>query len=114
MKFALSLMKNRYLILSIIGFILPNYFSIKESIEAQNILLWTKPLETFNAMFANNINSAFSTDLFYVVIIFFLWILTEHKSLSKGKKVLLILLTMFFGMAGTFPLFLYWKPKSTI
>jgi hypothetical protein len=40
-------MKNKHLILSSMGLVLPIYFSFYESIDAQNIRNRTKPMETY-------------------------------------------------------------------
>ncbi len=105
-------MKNTYLLASIIGFIAPNIFAVKESIETGNILLWRRPLDTFQGMFANNISTAFSIDLLLVVLVFLLWSYHESKKLQISGWGLLVGLTMFLGMSGTFPLFLYWRQQK--
>ncbi len=105
-------MKNTYLLASIIGFIAPNIFALKESIETGNILLWRRPLDTFQGMFANNISSAFSIDLLLVVLVFLLWSYYEAQKLQIPRWGLILGLTMFFGMSGTFPLFLYWRQQK--
>lgn len=107
-------MKKRYLLLAIIGFILPNYFVIIESLASGNILFWADPATTFGGMFANNYASAFSIDLLFVVFVFFIW--SYDQSVKHGiKKIWLIwLITMLFGLAGGFPLFLYLKERVII
>ena len=100
-------MKNLYLILAIIGFIAPNIFVAMESVETGNILLWLDPKATIDGMFGNNISTAFIVDLLVVVLVFFIWTYHEARK-HKMKNVWIIwVLTMLFGIAGTFPLFLY-------
>ena len=100
-------MKKRYFLLAILGFIVPNIFVIQESIATGNILLWLDPIATFNGMFANRIASAFMTDLLFVVLVFFLWSYHEAQKYQIKNVWLIWLLTMLFGIAGAFPLFLY-------
>ncbi|MCK6617964.1 MAG: DUF2834 domain-containing protein [Cyclobacteriaceae bacterium] len=105
-------MKLIYLILSIIGFIAPNIFVAIESVETGNVLLWLDPAATINGMFGNRIATAFIVDLLVVVFIFFFW--TYHEAKRQGIKNVWVIwvLTMLFGMAGTFPLFLYLREKA--
>jgi len=105
-------MKKLYLILAIVGFILPNIFVLKVSIETGNILLWTDIPTTFYAMFANDIASAFMTDLFYMVVLFMIWSYQEAKQHNIPNYWYTWILTFAFGIAGGFPLFLYLKEKQ--
>lgn len=105
-------MKTIYLFLAVIGFVAPNIFVAIESVETGNVLLWLDPAATLNGMFGNRIATAFIVDLLVVVFIFFFW--TYHEAKRHGiKKVWVIwVLTMLFGMAGTFPLFLYLRESK--
>ena len=105
-------MKNIYLILAIIGFILPNILVGIESIETGNILLYANPLATIEGMFANRISTIFMIDLLFVVLIFFIWSFQEGKKYKIQNVKLVWLLTMLFGLAGGFTLFLYLKEKA--
>lgn len=102
-------MKKIYLILSVLGFIAPNIFVTKVSLATGNILLWLDPATTFSEMFANWIAAAFVVDLLVVVLVFFVWSYFEAKKYEIKNMWLIWVLTMFFGLAGTFPLFLYWR-----
>ncbi|WP_190811314.1 DUF2834 domain-containing protein [Flagellimonas sp. S3867] len=66
--------------LTIIGFILPTILVIIESIDMGNILLYADPLATLNGMFANSISSIFAIDLFFTVLVFFIWSYHQAKS----------------------------------
>ncbi|MEQ9062808.1 MAG: DUF2834 domain-containing protein [Vicingaceae bacterium] len=105
-------MKKIYLALSIIGFIAPNVFVFRESLETGNVLLWLHPGATLAGMFANRIATAFVVDLLVVVWIFFIWTYFEAKKHGMKTPWLIWVLTMLFGMAGTFPLFLYQREKA--
>ena len=100
-------MKKTYFLLTIIGTILPNIFVALESIQSGNYLLYTRPLDTFQGMFANYISAAFVTDLLFIVLLFLLWSFREAMK-HKMKHVYLVwIYTFAFGIAGGLPLFLY-------
>jgi hypothetical protein len=105
--FAFSFMKNLYLLLAILGFILPSIFVSIESVETGNILLYTQPLATIEGMFANRISTIFMIDLLFGVLVFFIWTFTESKKHQISNLWLVWLLTLLLGFAGGFPLFLY-------
>ena len=100
-------MKRIYLILAVIGFILPNYLVLQESLESGNILLYAHPMDTLSAMFANRIASIFAIELFFAVLVFFIW--TWHDQGKKAPQKLWLVwgLTMLFGFACGLPLYLY-------
>lgn len=105
-------MKKTYLTLAIIGTILPNIFVVAESLKTGNYLLYTYPLDTFNGMFANNISSAFITDLLFIVILFLIWSYKESQRYNIMNVYLIWIFTFAFGIAGGLPLFLYFREKS--
>ncbi|MBT8307680.1 MAG: DUF2834 domain-containing protein [Maribacter sp.] len=107
-------MKKGYLFLAIIGFIAPNIFVLRESFETGNILLYTNPMATIEGMFANTISTAFMVDLLFVVMVFFIWSYYEAKKHGIKRIWFIWILTLLFGIAGAFPLFLYLKEKSKI
>lgn len=105
-------MKNTYLILASLGFILPNTLVLLESIETGNILLYAQPLVTFSHMFANRIASIFAIDLLFTVLVFFYWSYQQSKKYPLPQVYWIWLLTLLFGLAGGFPLFLYFREKA--
>lgn len=105
-------MKKIYLLLTVLGFIAPNIWVAVESYETGNILLWLDPAATLNGMFNNRIATAFIVDLLFVVVAFFIWTYYEARKLQMKNVWLIWLLTMLFGMAGSFPLFLYLREKQ--
>jgi hypothetical protein len=100
-------MKRTYLILTIIGTILPSIFVVQESIQSGNYLLYAHPIDTFNAMFANNISAAFITDLLFIVVLFLFWSYRESKKYNIKYIYLVWVYTFALGIAGGLPLFLY-------
>ena len=107
-------MKQTYLAFSIIGFIIPNVFVTLESIETGNILLYTNPAATMASMFANRISSIFMIDLLLALVVFFIWTKHEAKTHKIHGVAWVWALTMLFGLAGGFPLFLYLKEKVSM
>jgi len=105
-------MKKLYLILALIGFIVPNIFVLIESVETGNILLYANPMATFEAMFANRISTIFSIDLLLAVLVFFIWTYFDGRSNGVKKIGLVWVLTMLFGLAGGLPLYLYFREKT--
>lgn len=104
-------MRKTYLVLAVIGFIVPNIFVAIESYQTGNILLWLDPAATVKGVFGNRISTAFILDLLFAVVVFFIWTFHESKSLGIKNVWKYWLLTLLFGMAGTFPLFLYHREK---
>ena len=105
-------MKKLLLALTVLGTILPNIFVVKESLASGNYLLYTAPLDTFAAMFANNVSSAFVIDLLFVVLLFLAWSYQESKRLDIKNIGLFWGYTFAFGIAGGLPLFLYFRERK--
>lgn len=105
-------MKKTYLILCIIGFLSPNVLVILESIETGNILLYMNPAATIMGMFANRISSIFAIDLLFAVLVFFIWSFREAKFHQVKKLGLVWVFTLLFGLAGSFPMFLYLREHA--
>jgi hypothetical protein len=105
-------MKKLYLILTIIGFILPSILVFQESLETGNILLYANPLATLEGMFANRISSIFAIDLFFAVLVFFIWSYHESKKHEIPQIWRVWILTLLLGLAGGFPLFLYLRERK--
>jgi hypothetical protein len=104
-------MKNLYLLLAIAGYLATNPLMFLESYENKNILLWTKPAETTLGLFANRISTIFALDLLFGVLVFFFWTYFETKRLGMKRLWAYWLATLLFGLAGTFPLFLWVREK---
>ena len=104
-------MRKIYLILAVLGYLVPNFLMLVETVENKNILLWTKPDETITALFINRISTIFVIDLLWAVLVFFIWLMLEGKRLGMKNSWKYILFTLLFGLAGTFPLFLWAREK---
>ena len=106
-------MKKYYLILAIIGFLLPNYLVLLESVQTGNILLYSNPLATMEGMFANRISTIFTIDLLFGVFVFFIWTYQESKEESRRALIYIWMITLLFGFACGLPLFLYLRASSS-
>lgn len=107
-------MKRIYLILSIIGFLLPNIWVLKVTFETGNVLLYGDILTTFKQAFVNDISTTFLVDLLLAVVVFMIWSYQEAKKHSIPRVWTYWVLTFLFGVAGAFPLFLYAREKTVI
>ncbi|MAT54973.1 MAG: hypothetical protein CMN32_10880 [Saprospirales bacterium] len=107
-----STMKLLYLVMAVIGYAATLLLMLLESFENKNILLWTKPDETISALFINRISTTFTIDLLWAVLVFFIWVVFEGRRLGMRRVWKYHLLTLLFGLAGTFPLFLYHRQKQ--
>ena len=101
-----------YLVLAIIGFILPTIFVIIESLETGNYLLYMDPMATMEGMFANRIAAIFMIDLLFAVVVFFVWSYQEARRYKIGRIWHVWLLTMLLGIAGGLPYFLYLREQK--
>lgn len=105
-------MKKLYLLLAVVGFILPTILVVIESSETGNILLYANPLKTIEGMFANRISTIFMIDILFAVLVFFIWSYLESKAKKIKGLYIVWVLTMLLGLAGAFPLFLYLREKT--
>jgi hypothetical protein len=99
-------MKRLYGVLTVIGYLAPNWFVVLVSLDTGNILLWTRPLETMAGMFGNRIAAAFAIDVLLAALAACIWFYVEGRRLGMRRIWGYWLLTLAFGLAGTLPLFL--------
>ena len=100
-------MKKVFLIFAVLGFIIPNIYTLKVSLETGNWLFWMDPKATLDGMFGNDTSTAFVLDLLVAVWVFFIWSYFESKKYGIANVWLYWVLTLIFGIAGPLPLFLY-------
>lgn len=99
-------MKKVYLTLTILGLVLNLTTMWNETISG-NFLLWGNPARTNSLAFANEISSIFMLDLFYVVLVYFIWAAFDSKRTGMKRWWLTIFWTLIFGLAVGLPLFFY-------
>ena len=58
-----------YLLLAVLGFLLPGIPMLHESFATGNVLFWTQPSRTITELFATRTSTAFALDLFASVIV---------------------------------------------
>ncbi|MBX7142043.1 MAG: DUF2834 domain-containing protein [Chitinophagales bacterium] len=104
--------KTLYLLLAVAGFIAPNIFVAIESVQTGNVLLWLDPAATVKGMFGNRISTAFVVDLLFAVLAFLIWTFYEGRRYGMKNVWMYWAITFLFGMAGTLPLFLYYREKK--
>jgi hypothetical protein len=104
-------MKNLFLVLTILGLALNLITMMPETLDG-NFLLWGNPARTNELAFANNISSIFMYDLFYVVLCFCIWAVKDAKELGIKHGWLIIIWTLIFGLAASFPYYLYLREKQ--
>ena len=100
-------MKKLYAALSAVGYAVPGWPMLRETVETGNILFWTQPARTTAELFANRTSGAFALDLLCVVTVALIWMTVEAKRLGLRRVWLYWALTLTFGLGGTLPLFLY-------
>lgn len=104
-------MKKTYLVLAAVGFAVPNYFSLAESFDSGNWLLIADLSATAAPLFANHISRAFTTDLLLAVVAFLIWTIFDSRQRGKTTPWWLWIVTGLFGIAGSFPLYLYLRQQ---
>lgn len=106
--------KSLYLLLSVLGFVLPNIYVLKETVISSNILLYSKPSKTLEALFNNAITSAFTINLLLVGLVFFIWSYQSNKKYQIPNLGLIWISTLLFGLAGGLPLYLYYRTGAKL
>jgi hypothetical protein len=95
-------MRRVYIILAVVGFVLPYYFFISFLIENGLNLLFL-----FEQLFANDIATFFVVDLLITAIVFLVFSYQETRRYQIGNWWAYLLATLFVGPSFSLPLFLY-------
>jgi Terpene cyclase DEP1 len=97
-------MKNIYLLLSLLGTIIPYYFLgsffLQQGLDIDSFL---------SALFASNASSDFAADLLISAGVFCVWIFSQK---DIDKPWLYVLLMLAVGLSCALPFFLYQREKS--
>ena len=99
--------KQLFLILAILGFIVPYYFFLQ--LQADNgfdLPLLMQPL------FANNSMKGVAMDLTLSVIVFWFFMFAEANKLQMKNPWAYLLATLLVGLSFALPLFLYFRERS--
>ena len=98
--------KNIFLMLAIIGFVLPYYFFLRLPAEdGLNLPLLLQPF------FANNFMKGSAMDLTISVIVFWVYVFVEASRLQMKNPWLYLLATLLVGLSFALPLFLYFRER---
>ena len=99
-------MKKIYLILAILGGIIPYLFFFKFiQTEGMNLPLFIQSL------FVNGAAGGFSADLLLASFVFWLFMFMQAKESNSPKPYLFIILNLAIGLSCALPAYLYAKEK---
>lgn len=99
--------KNLYLVLAILGLILPYWFFFKFlNANGLNISLLIQQL------FANDISTFFAIDLILSTVVFWIFMASEAAKLQMNNSWLYILASLVVGLSFALPLFLYFRERK--
>lgn len=102
-------MKNLYLALAVLGWIIPYIFvGIFISNNWVNFSLF------FQEVFANPAASMFAIDLIFSIVVFLLFVFIKAKEYNIKKPWIFILICMCIWLSCALPLFLYFKEKNKV
>lgn len=95
-------MKKVYLVLAILGFVVPFYFFVSFLVEngLDFQLIWEQ-------LFVNKMAAFFVADLVITAVVFLIYAYQETKRLSMPRYWLYVLTTLLIGPSFSFPFFLY-------
>src|SRR5690242_3293167 len=99
--------KNIFLILAIIGFIVPYYFFLQ--LPAENGFNLPVLIQPF---FANNFMKGAAMDLTISVIVFWVYAFAEANRLQMKNPWVYVLATLLVGLSFALPLFLYFRERT--
>ena len=106
-------MRSLYLTLTVIGFAIPAVLAPIYALEhPDNLLFIMNPAKTLDLMFGDAGRTAFSADLLWVCVVFFVWLRAEARARGIRHSWIFIVLTCLFGMSGAFPLFFYVRERT--
>jgi hypothetical protein len=95
-------MKRLFLVLAVVGFVLPYYFFVSflmdNGLDVQLLV---------SQLFANDISAFFAIDLIITAIVLLLFVHQESQRLQVRNWGLYVVATLLVGPSFAFPLFLY-------
>jgi len=100
-------MKNTYLLLAVLGGIIPYLFFFQFiQVEGLNFPLFIQSL------FANGAAGGFSADLLITSLVFWVFMFVESKKANTPKPTLFIVLNLTIGLSCALPAYLYAKART--
>jgi Protein of unknown function (DUF2834). len=99
--------KNIYLVLTLLGLLLPFYFLFKfVGSNGLDIAL------LFQQLFANDISTFFAVDLVISILVFWIYMFIEANKLQMKNSWLYLLASLLVGLSFALPLFLYFRERK--
>lgn len=100
-------MKTLYLILAVVGAVVPYVFFIQHfSSEGVGLVGFVE------ALFANPAASGFTVDLLITSSIFWIFMFQQHKRRKGPRPLIFIVLNLFIGLSCAFPAYLYARERQ--
>ena len=99
-------MKNLYLLLAIVGAIVPYYFFF-QFFQAEGVDI----VAFISALFVNGAAGGFSADVLLASVIFWLFMFHQVKASEGPKPYLFIALNLAIGLCCALPAYLYAREK---
>lgn len=100
-------LKSIYLVLFIVGTIIPTYFFIL-FLSEHNL----NPTTFINSLLATNPSKNFTSQVFISIIAFWLFIFSESNRKDLPRNILLMGLTFAVGLSCSLPLYLYLRESK--
>ncbi len=100
-------MKTLYLILAVVGAVVPYMFFIQHfSSEGIGLVGFVR------ALFANPAASGFTADLLITSSVFWIFMFQQHKRGKGPRPVIFIVLNLLIGLSCAFPAYLYARERE--
>ncbi len=100
-------MKKLYLLLAIIGAIVP-YFFFFQFIQSEGLSIPA----FISALFVNGAAGGFSADLLLTSFVFWLFVFQQFKESSGPRPYIFIVLNLAIGLSCALPAYLYARKKT--
>ena len=100
-------MKQLYLVLAIVGAVLPYVFFIQHfSSEGVSLMAFLA------AVFANPAAGGFTADLLFTSMVFWMFMFHQRSREKGPRPILFIVLNLLIGLSCAFPAYLYARERS--
>ena len=102
-------MKKLYLILAIVGAVLPYAFFVQH-FSSEGVSL----TGFMAALFANPAAGGFTADLLFTSLVFWVFMFQQRSRKKGPRPILFIVLNLFIGVSCAFPAYLYARERHEI
>lgn len=101
-------MKNAFLLLAVVGTVIPYVFFTRHFVSADPSLA-----AFIEHLFATNPAAGFTSDLLITSVAFWIWSYAEAARVGMKRWWGFVVLNLFVGLSCAFPLFLYVRARHT-